>query len=132
MKTASITFGLTLDIAYSDYLDVQWIADSFLHESKRFSVSKIPGDPNDPGSIIIEAASSGVTEVKTYSRLRAETYGDINTEVIHCTSKMAALIKDNPEFFAALCEEGVVEWLTPFVLAKSKQSNHPAPDTTQP
>jgi hypothetical protein len=80
MKTASITFRLTLDIAYSDYLDAQWIADSFLHS----------------------------------------------------TSKMAALIKDNPEFFAALCEEGVVEWLTPFVLAKPKQSNHPAPDTTQP
>jgi hypothetical protein len=134
MKTASITFGLTLDITYSDYLDAQWIADSFLHKSKRFSVSQIPGDPNDPGSIVIEAASSGVTDVKTYSRLRAETYGhnQIDTEVIHCTSKMAALIKDNPEFMAALCEEGVVEWLTPFVLAKSRQSNHPATDTTQP
>jgi hypothetical protein len=132
MKTASITFELTLDIAYSDCLGVQQIADRFLHESKRFSVSKIPGDPNDPGSIIIEAASSGVTEVKPYSRLRAGTYGDIDTKVIHCTSKMAALIKDSPEFIAALCEEGVVEWLTPFVLAKSKQSNHPATDTTQP
>jgi hypothetical protein len=53
------------------------------------------------------------------------------TEIAFCTPNVAALIESNPEFIAALCEEGVVEWLTPFVLAKPKQSNHPAPDTTQ-
>jgi hypothetical protein len=53
------------------------------------------------------------------------------TEMLSCTPKMAEIIENNHEFFAALCEEGVVEWLTPFVLAKPKQSNHPTPDTTQ-
>ncbi len=52
--------------------------------------------------------------------------------MLTCTPKLAEIIENNREFIAALCEEGVVEWLTPFVLAKSKQSNHPAPDTTQP
>jgi hypothetical protein len=54
------------------------------------------------------------------------------TAVAFCAPKLKEVIENNPEFFAALCEEGVVEWLTPFVLAKSKQSNHPTPDTTQP
>jgi hypothetical protein len=54
------------------------------------------------------------------------------TRVVSCTPRLADLIESNPEFIEALCEEGVVEWLTPFVLAKPKQSNHPAPDTTQP
>jgi hypothetical protein len=61
---------------------------------------------------------------------KAHVKGDTN--VIFCTPKVDATIRNNPEFIAALCEEGVVEWLTPFVLAKSKQSNHPTPDTTQP
>ena len=54
------------------------------------------------------------------------------TEMLACTPKLAEIIENNREFIAALCEEGVVEWLTPFVLAKSKQSNQPTPDTTQP
>ena len=54
------------------------------------------------------------------------------TEMLACTPKLAEMIENNREFIAALCEEGVVEWLTPFVLAKSKQSNQPTPDTTQP
>jgi hypothetical protein len=53
------------------------------------------------------------------------------TEMITCTPKLAEIIENNPEFIAALCEEGVVEWLTPFVLAKSRQGNQPTPDTTQ-
>jgi hypothetical protein len=55
-----------------------------------------------------------------------------HTEMLTCTPKLAEIIENNREFIQALCEEGVVEWLTPFVLAKSKQSNHPATDTTQP
>jgi hypothetical protein len=51
--------------------------------------------------------------------------------MLACTPKLAEIIENNREFIAALCEEGVVEWLTPFVLAKPKQSNHPTPDTTQ-
>jgi|688.fasta_scaffold409348_2 hypothetical protein len=54
------------------------------------------------------------------------------TEMLACTPKLAEIIENNREFIAALCEEGVVEWLTPFVLAKSKQSNQLTPDTTQP
>ena len=52
-----------------------------------------------------------------------------NTEVVFCTPYVAELLKSNPKFIEALCEEGVVEWLTPFVLTKSKQST---PDTNQP
>ena len=54
------------------------------------------------------------------------------TRVVSCTPCLAKLIEDNPEFIEALCEEGVVEWLTPFVLAKSRQGGQPTPDTTQP
>ena len=43
------------------------------------------------------------------------------TRVVSCTPCLAKLIEDNPEFIEALCEEGVVEWLTPFVLTKSRQ-----------
>lgn len=54
------------------------------------------------------------------------------TEIIYCTPHVHNLIESNPEFIEALCEEGVVEWLTPFVLAKSKQGDQPTSDTTQP
>jgi len=46
-----------------------------------------------------------------------------------CTPKLAEVLNSNPKFIEALCEEGVVEWLTPFVLTKSKQSTT---DTNQP
>ena len=49
----------------------------------------------------------------------ASVKGD--TEVVFCTPYVAELIKNNQKFIEALCEEGVVEWLTPFVLTKSKQ-----------
>jgi hypothetical protein len=45
------------------------------------------------------------------------------TRVVSCTPRLADLIESNPEFFAALCEEGVVEWLTPFVLGKEKDAS---------
>ena len=64
--------------------------------------------------------------------LYAEAYVKGDTMALFCTPKLANVLNNNLEFFEALCEEGVVEWLTPFVLAKSKQSNHPATDTTQP
>ena len=53
------------------------------------------------------------------------------TRVVSCTPCMEKLMEDNPEFFNALCEEGVVEWLTPFVLAKSRQGAEATTDTTQ-
>ena len=63
--------------------------------------------------------------------LYAEAYVKGDTVVHFCTPKLGNVLKNNPEFIAALCEEGVVEWLTPFVLAKSRQGNQPTPDTTQ-
>jgi hypothetical protein len=51
------------------------------------------------------------------------------TEIFFCAPKLAEVLNNNPEFIDALCEEGVVEWLTPFVLTKSKQSTT---DTGQP
>ena len=55
------------------------------------------------------------------------------TRVVSCTPCLAKLIEDNPEFIEALCEEGVVEWLTPFVLAKSRQgATQSTTDTNQP
>ena len=61
--------------------------------------------------------------------LVAEAYVKGDTEIITCTPEEAELLRNNPEFFKALCEEGVVEWLTPFVLTKSKR---PTPDANQP
>ena len=55
------------------------------------------------------------------------------TRVVSCTPCLAKLIEDNPEFIEALCEEGLVEWLTPFVLAKSRQgATQSTTDTNQP
>jgi hypothetical protein len=51
----------------------------------------------------------------------AEAHAKGDTVAIFCSPKLAALIQDNPKFIEALCEEGVVESLTPFVLTKSKQ-----------
>jgi hypothetical protein len=42
-----------------------------------------------------------------------------NTAIVCTTPEFDQLYKDNPEFFKALCKDGVVEWLTPLVLAKS-------------
>ena len=61
----------------------------------------------------------------------AEAHVKGDTEAVFCTPREAELMVNNPEFIAALCEEGVVEWLTPFVLAKSRQGNQPTPNTTQ-
>jgi hypothetical protein len=42
-----------------------------------------------------------------------------HTEFVFCTPKEKSLFDNHPDFFKALCEEGVIEWLTPFVLGKS-------------
>ena len=56
------------------------------------------------------------------------------TRVVSCTPCLAKVIENNPEFIEALCEEGVVERLTPFVLAKSRQGSiaQSTTDTNQP
>jgi hypothetical protein len=62
-----------------------------------------------------------------FAHARAHARG--KTEIAFCTPEVKALIENNPKFIEALCEEGVVEWLTPFVLTKSKLSTI---DTNQP
>jgi hypothetical protein len=52
-----------------------------------------------------------------------------NTKVLSVKPEFALLYENNPEFFNALCEDGVVEWLTPLVLAKSI---NPHPMTISP
>jgi hypothetical protein len=59
----------------------------------------------------------------------AKAHARGKTQIVFCTPEVKALINNNPKFIEALCEEGVVEWLTPFVLTKSKQSTT---DTDQP
>jgi hypothetical protein len=49
----------------------------------------------------------------------AESYAKGKTSVLFCTPDLADCIQKNPDFFKALGQEGVVEWLTPFVLGKS-------------
>jgi len=49
----------------------------------------------------------------------AEEHVKGKTEVICVTPVTARLLQNNPEFVEALCEEGVIEWLTPLVLTKS-------------
>ena len=50
----------------------------------------------------------------------AEQHVKGNTNYIFCTEEFDELVSNNQKFFEALCEEGVVEWLTPLVLAKDK------------
>ena len=47
-----------------------------------------------------------------------------NTAIVCTTPEFDQLYKDNPEFFKALCEDGVVEWLRPLVLAKLSTPPH--------
>jgi hypothetical protein len=48
----------------------------------------------------------------------SEEYVKGKTEVVFCTPELESSIKNHPSFFQALCEEGVIEWLTPLVLGK--------------
>jgi hypothetical protein len=44
------------------------------------------------------------------------------TNCIFCTKEFEELVNNNQKFFEALCEEGVVEWLIPLVLARGKNT----------
>ncbi len=59
-----------------------------------------------------DAVGTGMTLVRHYS----EAYVKGETAVVFCTPELESSIENNPEFFEALCQEGVIEWLTPFVL----------------
>ncbi len=61
------------------------------------------------------AVGVGMSLVQRYS----EEYVKGNTEALFLSPKIAELLKNNPDFFNALCEDGVIEWMTPFVLSKS-------------
>ena len=52
---------------------------------------------------------------------QAEAYVKGETKTLFVTPKVRDLLINNEKFIDALCEEGVVEWLTPFVLTKSSQ-----------
>jgi hypothetical protein len=47
-----------------------------------------------------------------------------NTVIVCETPEFDQLYQNNKEFFKALCEDGVIEWLTPLVLAKSSTPTH--------
>lgn len=51
----------------------------------------------------------------------AEEYVKGNNEIHAVPKEFAKVYRNNPEFFEALCEEGVVEWLEPFVNAGKKK-----------
>lgn len=55
----------------------------------------------------------GMQLVKAYS----EAYVKGRTATVFVSREMADLLRDNQDFFCALCEEGVIEWLKPLVLA---------------
>jgi hypothetical protein len=44
-----------------------------------------------------------------------------NTKAVFITPELELCLKTHPKFFEALCQEGVVEWLEPFVLGKVAQ-----------
>jgi hypothetical protein len=49
------------------------------------------------------------------------------THVYFLAPEEAAIITNNTEFFRALCEDGVIEWLTPLVLRREAREE-PKPD----
>jgi hypothetical protein len=61
------------------------------------------------------AVATGMALVRHYS----EAYVKGETAVVFCTPELESSIENNPAFFEALCQEGVIEWLTPFVMGKS-------------
>lgn len=60
MKTASITFSVTLDVCFDDRYGPEWIADQYL-SSDRFGMDRVGKDPGCAG---ILAASSRVDQVR--------------------------------------------------------------------
>jgi len=63
----------------------------------------------------VAAINFGGTMVQFYS----EAYVKGKTNFVFCTPELDSSIENHPAFFEALCQEGVIEWLTPFVLGKS-------------
>jgi len=43
------------------------------------------------------------------------------TQACYLTPEQAAILNDNEEFFDALCEDGMIEWLTPLVLRRKRE-----------
>ena len=74
-----------------------------------------------------DAVSKGLKLILDHAKAHAKG----KTKVVFCKPELAALLENNEKFIEALCEEGVVEWLTPFVLTKSKQGGI-AQSTTPP
>ena len=44
------------------------------------------------------------------------------TEMYCLKPELSNLITHNPKFFEALCEEGVLEWVKPFVMRKTEEA----------
>jgi hypothetical protein len=49
----------------------------------------------------------------------AEAHVKGQTSIIFCEPDFENIYKSNKKFFKALCQDGVVEWLTPLVLGKT-------------
>jgi hypothetical protein len=63
----------------------------------------------------LNALDVGIEMVKEGAKAHAKG----KTGCVFCTPELESSIENNPAFFEALCQEGVIEWLTPFVLGKS-------------
>jgi hypothetical protein len=66
----------------------------------------------------LDALDGGIEIVKA----GAEACVKGKTEFVFCTPELKSSIENNPAFFEALCQEGVIEWLMPFVLGKTATS----------
>lgn len=95
-KMRSVKLLIDLEVFYDESLDDDYVRNKYLFDSDRCSSVRFCGEP---GSIISSAASAEVTEINAPS-------------IVSCW-------KNNPEFFETLCQDGVIEWLAPFVLGKS-------------
>ena len=61
------------------------------------------------------AVATGMSLVTLYS----QQFVKGNSCAIFCKPELDHLFQNYPEFFDALCKEGVVEWLMPLVLPES-------------
>jgi hypothetical protein len=61
--------------------------------------------------------------------LAAEAYVKGDTETVFVKPSVRKFIKENPRFLEALLEEGVVEWLTPFVIRGPQSATVPESST---
>ena len=60
MKKRTIKFNFEIEVAYSEHLDDDWVADQYL-SGPRFSIEGFRGEP-----AVILCAVSGVEEVRSY------------------------------------------------------------------